>query len=78
MTEWGGATVELTSEQVAARLGVTESRIRQLVIAGRLTPSRTVGKGYLFDEAAIDAFATLPRSRTGRPRKQKGNDGNTS
>lgn len=61
--------MELTTAQVAARLGVNEQRVLALTKQGRIEPTRRVRGAYLFDEAAIEAFAALPRVRTGRPKR---------
>ena len=66
--------MELTTVQAAARLGMSDGRVRQLIRAGKLQPSRKVGGAYLLDEAAVDAFAAQELPQTvgyprGRPRK---------
>lgn len=71
--------MELTTTEAAARLGMTDGRVRQLIRAGALRPSRKVGGAYLLDEAAVDAFARTQPAQTvgyprGRPRKQTPGD----
>ena len=57
-------------KEVAAVLGVTVGRVRQLATAGTLkgerlgSPSRGM---WVFKRADVEAFAARPR-RTGRPR----------
>ena len=46
----------LTTEQVAARLGVKASRVRQLVGQGRLTPLATGLRAHLFTSEAVAEF----------------------
>ena len=56
----------LTTKDVAERLGITPSRVRQLVLAGRL-PAQKFGRDLLIDEADLK----LVRTRApGRPTKQ--------
>ena len=57
----------LTTAAVAARLGVTLSRVRQLVIAGRLR-SRKIGRDHYFLPRDVAAFRPRPK---GRPRIEK-------
>jgi excisionase family DNA binding protein len=58
----------LTTSQAAKFLGVSPSRIRQLILEGRL-PATKVGRDQLIKEFDLIVFAELPRSRTGRPLK---------
>src|SRR6185437_836778 len=67
-------TMELTTEQSAERLGMTDGRVRQLIRAGKLPPSRKVGGAYLLDAEVVAAFAAQQPPQTvgyprGRPRK---------
>ncbi|WP_424950457.1 helix-turn-helix domain-containing protein [Deinococcus sp.] len=57
----------LTTEQVAARLGVKASRVRQLVGQGRLTPLATGLRAHLFSPEAVEAFEQADKPRRGRP-----------
>lgn len=56
----------LTTSQAADFLGVTPSRIRQLIIDGRL-PATKVGRDQLIRKDVLEAFSEIPRQRTGRP-----------
>jgi len=63
---------ELTVEQAAEVIGVSGSRVRQLIRATELTPSRRVGGAYLIRRHEVERFAALPPSDPrGRPRKQQ-------
>jgi excisionase family DNA binding protein len=56
---------ELTTTQAAARLGVSQARIRQLIEAGRL-PARKAGRDWLIEEGFLQRVAVR---KPGRPRK---------
>ena len=65
------ATNEITTEEAAAILGVTPSRVRQYVMEGRL-PCRRLGRHMLlFSAADVKKFRKLP---TGRPKSNNGKD----
>ena len=59
----------LTTTQAAEFLGVTSSRIRQLILDERL-PATKVGRDQLIKEVDLVRFSELPRKRTGRPQKK--------
>lgn len=54
-----------TTSQSAEFLGVTSSRIRQLILEGRL-PATKVGRDYIIKLSDLEEFSTTPRTRTGR------------
>jgi excisionase family DNA binding protein len=56
----------LTTAEAAQRLGLSPSRIRHLVLEGRLKGTR-YGRDILFTPADLDRFAALQRPN-GRPR----------
>lgn len=56
----------LTTSQAAEFLGVTPSRIRQLILENRL-PAMKVGRDQLIKKDDLIAFSEIPRERTGRP-----------
>jgi len=56
----------LTTSQAAEFLGVTPSRIRQLILENRL-PAMKVGRDRLIKKNDLALFAEIPRARTGRP-----------
>lgn len=56
----------LTTKQAAERLGVNASRVRQLILAGRLA-ARKQGRDWLIDERSLKAVADR---KVGRPRKK--------
>ena len=65
--------MELTTEQVAERLGISDGRVRQLIRAGALPYARRVGGAYLLRPEDVDAFKAgqAPQTvgyRRGRPR----------
>lgn len=59
----------LTTNEAAARLGVNASRVRQLVLAGRL-PATKRGRDLFIKEKDLKLVTNRPR--TGRPKKEKG------
>lgn len=56
---------KLTTEEAAKRLGVNRSRIRQLILAGRL-PAEKFGKAWAIDPKDLEAVRTR---KPGRPRQ---------
>ena len=54
--------MELTTEQVAERLGVTPRRVRALITAGRLK-AKKIGRDYLIDSRDLAKFTPLPPGR---------------
>lgn len=59
---------DLTTGQAAEMLGVTPTRVRQFIEQGRLG-ARRLGRDWVLRRAAVERFAAVPRSRTGRPSK---------
>lgn len=64
--------MEYTSEQAAQYLGLSVRTIRYYVATQRLTPSRRVGRGFLFTLEELNRFKALPR-KGGRPKKPRDN-----
>ena len=68
----------LTTEQAAAKLGVNDSRVRQLIRAGELK-AQQFGRAYLIETAEVNKLVgKLGNSgKVGRPPKPKesGSDG---
>jgi excisionase family DNA binding protein len=59
-------TSYLTTAEVAARLRISDRRVRDLIKRGRLAAFKK-GKSYLIHKDAFYAFASVPR-RPGRPK----------
>lgn len=62
----------LTTAEAGKILGVNASRVRQLIIAGRITPIRVGARGLYIDEAELRRYireAPTPRQR--KPRTPK-------
>lgn len=57
----------LSIKQAAERLGVTDSRVRQLIIAGKLPAIHLSERVIVIEESAIDNYE---RPALGRPKKQ--------
>jgi len=57
----------LTTQQAAERLGITDSRVRQLVLEGRL-PALRFGRSHMIRAADLKAVEGMKR---GRPAKIK-------
>ena len=53
--------------EVAAALGVTVGRVRQLAVAGKLKGEK-VGRDWVFRQSEVAEYQRRPR-RPGRPRK---------
>lgn len=52
----------LSTKEVAAKLGVTPIRVRQLIQQGRLAAQR-IGRDYAIEEKALDKIAPRPLGR---------------
>jgi excisionase family DNA binding protein len=50
----------ITTREVAERCRVVPETVRRWRREGRLLPSARVPKGYLYDEAAVQAFMRTP------------------
>ena len=57
----------ISTAEAAKILGVTPSRVRQLIIEGRLEATK-IGRDQLLDKKNVESFALQPRERTGRPK----------
>jgi excisionase family DNA binding protein len=57
----------MTTTEVAERLGVTTTRVRQLCLEKRL-PCIKAGRDWLIRVEDLEAFLRLPPGTTGRPR----------
>jgi excisionase family DNA binding protein len=57
----------LTTKDAAERLGVTVTRVQQLIAAGRL-PAEKMGRDYFIKEGDLKLVADR---KPGRPRKDK-------
>lgn len=59
---------KLTAKQAAEKLGVNDSRVRQLIQSKKL-PAEKYGNLWLINEADLELVKD--RKPTGRPRKEK-------
>ena len=57
----------ISTSEAAVILEISASRVRQLIIEGRLE-SIKIGRDQLLELEKVRAFATMPRERTGRPK----------
>jgi excisionase family DNA binding protein len=57
----------ISTSEAASILGVSASRVRQLIIEGRLESTK-IGRDQLLEPDKVREFATRPRERTGRPK----------
>jgi excisionase family DNA binding protein len=55
----------MTTAEAAALLGVTDSRVRQYIMDGRLREARRIGGAIMLERRDVEALVRLPR---GRPR----------
>ncbi len=53
-------TVYLTTYEAAERLGVSDRRVRQFCLAGRL--GRRIGRDWAITEAQVEKFVSITRS----------------
>lgn len=60
----------LTTREAATYLGVSQSRVQQLLRAGRILPYWLAGRVYLIDRRAVQRFGRVPRPPG--PRRGKG------
>jgi excisionase family DNA binding protein len=58
----------LTTAEVAKRLGVDQSRVRQFIANGQM-PAIKKGRDWLIAESDLKAFKRLPKGSPGKPRK---------
>ena len=54
----------MTTTQAASILGVNQSRVRQLILGGRL-PAQKIGRDWMIDEKNLDG---LKNRKSGRPK----------
>jgi excisionase family DNA binding protein len=59
----------LTTEEAAARLGVSRSRVLAMIRDGRLKAQK-VGRDWVIDPSALETPEVVQR-KPGRPRKKK-------
>ena len=58
----------ISTADAAKILGISASRVRQLILDGRLEATK-VGRDQLLEREKVEDFALVPRERTGRPQK---------
>ncbi len=58
----------ITTKQAAKILGINDSRVRQLILAGRL-PAKKFGRDWLINEKDL---AKVANRKPGRPKKERG------
>jgi len=63
-----GGEVCLTSEQVAERIGVNRSRVRQLCIAGRFPGAVKMARTWFIPASGLEAYLEHPDKRRKRDR----------
>ena len=61
----------LTTDQVAARLGVSRRRVQKLIQLGTLTAQR-LGRDWFVEESTLAAFAQLDRKPGWKPGRKRG------
>jgi site-specific DNA-methyltransferase (cytosine-N4-specific) len=57
-----------TTDQAASYLGVSTSRVRQLISEGRIV-SEKIGRDHMVKEDSLEYFVQTGRKRPGRPKK---------
>ena len=58
----------LTTKQAAERLGVTDSRVRQMILDGTVKGAEKIGRDNLIPEKEIERLSKIDRT-VGRPKK---------
>lgn len=58
-----------TTTEAAQALGITDGRLRQLIMRGEFTPKRKIGRFWVLDEAEIEELRARPKQRSRRPKK---------
>lgn len=58
-----------STQEAAQALGITDGRLRQLIMRGEFTPKLKIGRAWVFTESEIAELRTRPRQRSGRPKK---------
>jgi len=58
----------LTTKEAARKLNVNSSRVRQLILSGRL-PAQKFGRDWLINEKDL---AKVADRKSGRPKKERG------
>lgn len=58
-----------STREAAEALGITDSRLRQLIMRGEFTPKRRIGKAWVFDEVEIQELRARPKQRSKRPKQ---------
>lgn len=61
----------LTTAQAAARIGVTPDALAKAAQKGHVRAVK-FGRAWMFEEADVDAYRAAPKSKGGRPKKDKG------
>lgn len=57
----------LTTKQAARALGINDSRVRQLILSGRL-PAQKIGRDWIIQEKDLKKVSNR---KPGRPRKER-------
>jgi excisionase family DNA binding protein len=60
-----------TTQEVANQLGVSDSRIRNMIAAKQAQPLKQIGGTWMFTQSEIERLRTRPKSKGGRPKKQQ-------
>jgi excisionase family DNA binding protein len=61
----------LTTKQAAERLGVSDSRVRQMILEGVIKNGQKFGRENVISEAEVKRLESLDR-KPGRPAKKNG------
>lgn len=62
-----------TTAEAAAMIGVSDSRLRQLVLSGEAVPDQRIGHLHVFTLAEIERLRNRPRAKGGRGKKRPTN-----
>ena len=59
-----------STQEAATMLGISDSRIRQMIMRGEFTPKRQIGRVWVFSPEEIEQLRHRNKSKGGRPKKQ--------
>ena len=59
-----------TTPEAAELLGISDSRLRNLIREGKAQPATQIGGTWLFSLEEVERLRNRPRSKGGRPPKQ--------
>lgn len=59
-----------STQEAAQLLGISDSRIRQMIMLGHFRPKLQIGRAWVFTKEEIEELRNRNKSKGGRPKKQ--------